>query len=160
MSLTRKTLSLLLGAMGNRKAVADLVAVNDNSELLKPVSSYKAGEMLGDAEYVLKMLSTTANILASKIEAMQDIQALAAAVNQLSKRVDALGSSSDLKTSVNLLAAKINSIDTEPVKAAVNLLADKASKQATAIRDLASKLDAEDVTNLDTDYESVVNPNL
>ena len=106
------------------------------------VNAYNPDKMSEDAEYVLKNLLHALKPIEKLLEGKADQRE----VSDLASLIE--------KLSENVCTVHEASVDS------VNILSDKIEKLTTAVLALATKLDAEDVTNLDKNYNSVVSSNL
>jgi hypothetical protein len=80
-------------------------------------------------------------------------------INLLDSRVDDL-ETADFGGAISLLDGRVTAIETADFGSAINVIDNKADGAVAALQAVGDKLDAEDVTNLDTDYRATVDANL
>jgi len=121
--------------------------------------SYKRGKLPEAVEYALEETLPDINRLSDKIAALENKQN-SDILQMLADKIEAMEKKEDLLPIVNLLADKLAVLEQPEFCNEINNISLKLDASKEAIVAITQKLDGEDVTDLDTDYEATVNAKL
>jgi hypothetical protein len=115
--------------------------------------SHKPGRMNTDSDYVLTEAKSTIDVMSKKLEnslSLKDIQPLLNRVEELVSKKEFMSLVEDFNKRV------VDCPSSQEIKSSFSALSGKIDSLKDAFITLSQKLDGEDVTNLDVDYESTI----
>jgi len=121
-----------------------------------PINSHKQDKMSEESEYILQEVKPVVNVMSKKIEESLNLKD----IKPLIEKVETLVSTKDFMYLVDDYNERVVNCPTnDEIVDSITILSQKVDGLKDAMISLTQKMDSEDVTNLDTDYESTIDAN-
>jgi len=134
--------------------------------------SHKPDRMAEEVDYALREMKVTAEVMSDKIEkslTFEDIKVLMTKAEEsltlkdlrpIFDKIETLVSKKDFMDLVTDYSERVVNCPTnDEIVDSITILSQKVDALKDAMISLTQKIDSEDVTNLDTDYESTIDAN-